>query len=183
DRRPWKIWFFDVFKHGPGAVVIHFMNVFGSELIGDDPCSLYVMIFLLDATLGMYLISKGLKLVGKLQTSRIVECQNWNLLVFGKCGVSSQVKAWLGQCTLYLIITVCEKMVIIVILLIPGLTKVSSALSWHVFCLASRVIPYIPPTHGNSTDKLLEWNALSLSLSLSLSPWRATSRLPNSGAY
>uniref|UniRef100_A0A4W3IFR9 STIM activating enhancer n=1 Tax=Callorhinchus milii TaxID=7868 RepID=A0A4W3IFR9_CALMI len=149
DRRPWKIWFFDVFKHGPGAVVIHFMNVFGSELIGDDPCSLYVMIFLLDATLGMYLISKGLKLVGKLQTSRIVECQNWNLLVFGKCGVSSQVKAWLGQCTLYLIITVCEKMVIIVILLIPGLTKVSSALScyipypWLKLAIVMLIIPLI----------------------------------------
>eukprot|EP00062_Callorhinchus_milii_P021517 gi/632978315/ref/XP_007905840.1/ PREDICTED: transmembrane protein 110-like [Callorhinchus milii] len=107
------------------------------------------MIFLLDATLGMYLISKGLKLVGKLQTSRIVECQNWNLLVFGKCGVSSQVKAWLGQCTLYLIITVCEKMVIIVILLIPGLTKFSKFLlsyipyPWLKLAIVMLIIPLI----------------------------------------
>ncbi|NXV42203.1 STIMA regulator, partial [Uria aalge] len=80
-RRPWKIWFFDISKQGIGAVFIHFANVVLAEYIEEDPCFLYFMIFILDATLGMLLIWLGVKVV-----SWIVHRKKYACLVFGEYG-------------------------------------------------------------------------------------------------
>ncbi|KPP73228.1 transmembrane protein 110-like [Scleropages formosus] len=64
-RRPWRIWFYDTSKQAIGALFIHFANVFLSTLTIEDPCSLYLMNFLLDATLGMLVIWVAVKAVQK----------------------------------------------------------------------------------------------------------------------
>ncbi|XP_035604735.1 store-operated calcium entry regulator STIMATE-like isoform X1 [Oncorhynchus keta] len=78
-RRPWRIWFYDMSKQAIGALFIHFANVFLSNLTEMDPCSLYLIHFLLDATLGMLVIWAGVKVV-----SRIVEYKQFALLTFGE---------------------------------------------------------------------------------------------------
>ncbi|NWT40857.1 STIMA regulator, partial [Rissa tridactyla] len=81
ERRPWRIWFYDTSKQGIGALFIHFANVFLSDLTEEDPCSLYLINFILDATLGMLLIWLGVKVV-----SWMVHRKKYTYLVFGEYG-------------------------------------------------------------------------------------------------
>ncbi|NXP85295.1 STIMA regulator, partial [Passerina amoena] len=81
ERRPWRIWFYDTSKQAIGALFIHFANVFLSDLTEEDPCSLYLINFILDATLGMLLIWLGVKVV-----SWIVQHKKYTYLVFGEYG-------------------------------------------------------------------------------------------------
>ncbi|XP_024232866.1 store-operated calcium entry regulator STIMATE isoform X2 [Oncorhynchus tshawytscha] len=122
-RRPWRIWFYDMSKQAIGALFIHFANVFLSNLTEMDPCSLYLINFLLDATLGMLVIWVGVRVV-----SRIVEYKQFALLTFGEYGDPPQAAAWLGQCGVYLLIMVLEKSVVSLVLLIPGWTNLQSVL-------------------------------------------------------
>ncbi|XP_023664630.2 transmembrane protein 110, like isoform X1 [Paramormyrops kingsleyae] len=122
-RRPWRIWFYDTSKQAIGALFIHFANVFLSTLTIEDPCSLYLMNFLLDATLGMLVIWAGVKAV-----SKAVEYKKVTLLTFGEYGEPPQVAAWVGQCAIYLLIVVLEKCVVTLVLLIPGWTRVQEVL-------------------------------------------------------
>ncbi|XP_078270436.1 store-operated calcium entry regulator STIMATE [Rhinoraja longicauda] len=120
ERRPWKIWFLDTSKQAIGMLFIHFANVYLSDLTEEDPCSLYLINFLLDATLGMLLIYAGVRTVGVL-----VECQHWDSLRFGEYGDPLECSAWVGQCALYLLIMMLEKTVVIIVLLLPQWRKVA----------------------------------------------------------
>ncbi|NXC12686.1 STIMA regulator, partial [Corythaeola cristata] len=73
--------FLDTSKQAIGMLFIHFANVYLSDLTEEDPCSLYLINFLLDATLGMLLIYIGIRAV-----SSIVEWQQWESLRFGEYG-------------------------------------------------------------------------------------------------
>ncbi|MEE6526190.1 hypothetical protein FKM82_026666 [Ascaphus truei] len=73
--------FLDTSKQAIGMLFIHFANVYLSDLTGEDPCSLYLINFLLDATLGMLLIYAGVRVV-----SCVVEWGQWDLLRFGEYG-------------------------------------------------------------------------------------------------
>uniref|UniRef100_A0A665UX10 Transmembrane protein 110, like n=1 Tax=Echeneis naucrates TaxID=173247 RepID=A0A665UX10_ECHNA len=143
-RRPWRIWFFDTSKQAIGALFIHFANVFLSTLTEEDPCSLYLMNFLLDATLGMLVIWLAVKLVSKL-----VEYKQWTLLTFGEYGDPPQAAAWLGQCGIYLLIMVLEKGVISLVLLIPGWSKLQEVLLSYIanpqleLVLVMLIVPFI----------------------------------------
>uniref|UniRef100_A0A674F6M0 Transmembrane protein 110, like n=1 Tax=Salmo trutta TaxID=8032 RepID=A0A674F6M0_SALTR len=110
--------FYDMSKQAIDAPFIHFANVFLSNLTEMDPCSLYLINFLLDATLGVLVIWAGVKVV-----SRIVEYKQFTLLTFGEYGDPPQAAAWLGQCGVYLLIMVLEKSVVSLVLLIPGWTN------------------------------------------------------------
>ncbi|XP_077181881.1 store-operated calcium entry regulator STIMATE isoform X2 [Paroedura picta] len=114
ERRPWRIWFLDTSKQAIGMLFIHFANVYLSDLTGEDPCSLYLINFLLDATLGMLLIYAGVRAI-----SSIVEWRQWESLRFGEYGDPLQCSAWVGQCALYIVIMMFEKTIIIIVLLIP----------------------------------------------------------------
>nr|XP_036850827.1 store-operated calcium entry regulator STIMATE isoform X1 [Manis javanica] len=81
ERRPWRIWFLDTSKQAIGMLFIHFANVYLADLTEEDPCSLYLINFLLDATLGMLLIYAGVRAV-----SVLVEWQQWESLRFGEYG-------------------------------------------------------------------------------------------------
>nr|XP_009677677.1 PREDICTED: transmembrane protein 110-like [Struthio camelus australis] len=120
ERRPWRIWFLDTSKQAIGMLFIHFANVYLSDLTEEDPCSLYLINFLLDATLGMLLIYAGIRAV-----SSIVEWQQWESLRFGEYGDPLQCSAWVGQCALYIMIMTFEKTVIIIVLLIPQWKEVA----------------------------------------------------------
>ncbi|XP_028256543.1 transmembrane protein 110, like isoform X1 [Parambassis ranga] len=171
-RRPWRIWldffslhlfffycfrhatqnqiffhlfrFFDTSKQAIGALFIHFANVFLSTLTKEDPCSLYLMNFLLDATLGMLVIWLAVKLVSKL-----VEYKQWTLLMFGEYGDPPQAAAWLGQCGIYLLIMVLEKGVISLVLLVPGWSKLQEVLLSYIanpqleLVLVMLIVPFI----------------------------------------
>ncbi|KAJ7329277.1 hypothetical protein JRQ81_015451 [Phrynocephalus forsythii] len=144
ERRPWRIWFYDTSKQAIGALFIHFANVFLSDLTEEDPCSLYLMNFILDATLGMLLIWFGVKVV-----SWIVEYRKWTHLVFGEYGDPPQAAAWIGQCLLYLLIMVFEKTVVGLVLLIPGWTKLQEILLSYIpdpqleLVLVMLVVPFV----------------------------------------
>ncbi|XP_010712152.1 store-operated calcium entry regulator STIMATE-like isoform X1 [Meleagris gallopavo] len=118
ERRPWRIWIYDTSKQVIGALFIHFTNIFLSDLTEEDPCSLYLINFILDATLGMLLIWLGVKVV-----SWAVQRQKCTHLVFGEYGDPPQAAAWIGQCSLYMVIVAVEKTLIILVLLIPSWTK------------------------------------------------------------
>ncbi|XP_049682363.1 store-operated calcium entry regulator STIMATE isoform X1 [Accipiter gentilis] len=120
ERRPWRIWFLDTSKQAIGMLFIHFANVYLSDLTEEDPCSLYLINFLLDATLGMLLIYIGIRVV-----SSIVEWQQWESLRFGEYGDPLQCSAWVGQCALYIMIMTFEKTIIIIVLLIPQWKEVA----------------------------------------------------------
>uniref|UniRef100_UPI00398E886F store-operated calcium entry regulator STIMATE n=1 Tax=Pristiophorus japonicus TaxID=55135 RepID=UPI00398E886F len=120
ERRPWKIWFLDTSKQAIGMLFIHFANVYLSDLTEEDPCSLYLINFLLDATLGMLLIYAGVRTVGVL-----VEWRHWESLRFGEYGDPLECSAWVGQCALYLLIMMLEKTVVIIMLLLPQWKKVA----------------------------------------------------------
>ncbi|XP_060886482.1 transmembrane protein 110, like [Labrus mixtus] len=143
-RRPWRIWFFDTSKQAIGALFIHFANVFLSTLTEEDPCSLYLMNFLLDATLGMLVIWLAVKL-----TSKLVEYKCWTLLMFGEYGDPPQAAAWLGQCGIYLLIMVLEKGVISLVLLVPGWSKLQEVLLSYIanpqveLLLVMLIVPFI----------------------------------------
>ncbi|XP_054163231.1 store-operated calcium entry regulator STIMATE-like isoform X2 [Oppia nitens] len=56
-RRPWLIWFFDTSKQAFGAFVVHFLNILLAEInSGRDPCTLYVISFLIDSSIGLLLL-------------------------------------------------------------------------------------------------------------------------------
>ncbi|XP_061124736.1 transmembrane protein 110, like [Syngnathus typhle] len=143
-RRPWRIWFFDTSKQAIGALFIHFANVFLSTLTKEDPCSLYLMNFLLDATVGMLVIWLAVKLV-----SKVVEHKQWTLLTFGEYGDPPQAAAWLGQCGTYLLIMVLEKGVISLVLLVPGWSKLQAVLLGYItnpqveLVLVMLIVPFI----------------------------------------
>ncbi|XP_056132037.1 transmembrane protein 110, like [Lampris incognitus] len=143
-RRPWRIWFFDTSKQAIGALFIHFANVFLSTLTKEDPCSLYLMNFLLDATLGMLVIWVGVKVV-----SKVVEHKQWTLLTFGEYGDPPQAAAWLGQCGIYLLIMVLEKGIISLVLLIPGWSNLQEVLLSYIanpqleLVLVMLIVPFI----------------------------------------
>ncbi|KAL0962834.1 hypothetical protein UPYG_G00346120 [Umbra pygmaea] len=143
-RRPWRIWFYDASKQAFGALFIHFANVFLSNLTAKDPCSLYLMNFLLDATLGMLVIWAGVKIA-----SRIVEYNQFTLLTFGEYCDPPRAAAWLGQCGVYLVIMVMEKCVVTLVLLIPGWTKLQAVLLEYIpnpqleLVLVMLIVPFV----------------------------------------
>ncbi|KAM6927723.1 store-operated calcium entry regulator STIMATE [Xenentodon cancila] len=120
ERRPWRIWSLDTSKQAIGMLFIHFANVYLSDLTEEDPCSLYLINFLLDASLGMLVIYSGVRAI-----SAIVEWRQWDTLRFGEYGEPVQCRAWFVQCVLYILIMMFEKVLIMLVLLIPQWKKLA----------------------------------------------------------
>ncbi|XP_016394171.1 store-operated calcium entry regulator STIMATE-like [Sinocyclocheilus rhinocerous] len=143
-RRPWRIWFFDTSKQAVGALFMHFANVFLSTLTNEDPCSLYLLNFLLDATLGMLVIWAGVKVV-----SKIVEHKQLTLLMFGEYGDPPRIAAWLAQCSVYLLIVALEKSVVTLVLLVPGWTNLEEVVLDYIpnpqleLAIVMLIVPFI----------------------------------------
>ncbi|XP_013790723.1 store-operated calcium entry regulator STIMATE-like [Limulus polyphemus] len=107
QRRPWIIWFYDTSKQGLGALVIHFANVFLAEFFHGDPCTWYIVSFLLDSSVGLFIIYVGIRL-----TQYFARKNSCNKIVFGEYGIPPQINAWLAQCGMYVVIVLVEKLLI-----------------------------------------------------------------------
>ncbi|PIK34539.1 putative transmembrane protein [Apostichopus japonicus] len=86
ERRPWLIWVFDTSKQALGAMFIHFANVFLSSYVinsnDSDPCSWYIVYFLLDSTVGLLCIYIAVRV-----SSFFIALFNCNTLRFGSTDI------------------------------------------------------------------------------------------------
>ncbi|XP_045617884.1 store-operated calcium entry regulator STIMATE [Procambarus clarkii] len=106
-RRSWLVWFYDTSKQGLGAMIVHFCNVFLSEAFRGDPCTWYIISFLLDSTLGLVIIWAGIRL-----SIYIGQKQGMPTIIFGEYGRPPSARAWGHQCALYVGIMIVEKVLI-----------------------------------------------------------------------
>ncbi|XP_063717352.1 store-operated calcium entry regulator STIMATE-like [Symsagittifera roscoffensis] len=106
-RRNLKIWFYDTSKQAVGAALIHFINIFTSSYYSGDPCTWYIISFLLDSTLGLLVIYVGLFI-----SQVIARRSHLDQLLLGQYGhtTSEQVRAWLSQFAVYLVVLCVEKL-------------------------------------------------------------------------
>ena len=81
SRRSWLIWFFDTSKQGLGAMVIHLANIYLATMFNGDPCTWYIVSFLLDSSVGLLVIYTCIRLTVKLS-----EHFSWRYLYFGEYG-------------------------------------------------------------------------------------------------
>lgn len=80
-RRPWKVWWYDTSKQGIGAIVIHLTNVYLAKLFQGDPCTWYVINFLLDSTIGLLIVFIGIRLC-----QFLAYYKKWPAIKFGVYG-------------------------------------------------------------------------------------------------
>ncbi|ENN72030.1 hypothetical protein YQE_11319, partial [Dendroctonus ponderosae] len=95
-RRSWQIWFYDTSKQGMGAMAIHLANVWLAGQYQGDPCTWYLINFLLDSSMGLLIIFVGIRTCQHLSRRK-----GWDAINFGEYGKPPNVNAWLAQCCLY----------------------------------------------------------------------------------
>ncbi|XP_055321064.1 store-operated calcium entry regulator STIMATE-like isoform X2 [Sitodiplosis mosellana] len=93
-RRPWQVWWYDTSKQGIGAIVIHLTNVYLAKLFQGDPCTWYVINFLLDSTIGLLIVFIGIRLCQFLAFYK-----KWPAINFG---VYDAPKSWIYQTCIYI---------------------------------------------------------------------------------
>lgn len=82
-RRSWETWWYDTSKQGIGAIIIHLTNVYLAPLFQGDPCTWYVINFLLDSTIGLLIVFIGIRLCQFLAYQK-----KWPAINFGVYGKS-----------------------------------------------------------------------------------------------
>ena len=92
-RRSWETWWYDTSKQGIGAMGIHMANVYLAPLFQGDPCTWYVINFLLDSTIGLFIIFVGIRLCQYIARTRHIEQLNF--------GNYSAPKSWVYQTWIY----------------------------------------------------------------------------------
>uniref|UniRef100_A0A1B6C1Z1 Uncharacterized protein n=1 Tax=Clastoptera arizonana TaxID=38151 RepID=A0A1B6C1Z1_9HEMI len=110
-RRPWRIWFYDTSKQGLGALFMHMSNIFLSGQFQGDPCTWYIINFLLDSSVGLLLTYIGIRLV-----QNYAKVKKFNLINFGEYGIPPSTKAWVLQCCLYIILMFLVKILIFLLI-------------------------------------------------------------------
>ncbi|KIJ69796.1 hypothetical protein HYDPIDRAFT_77379 [Hydnomerulius pinastri MD-312] len=132
QKRPWKIWLFDVSKQVVGQLFVHGLNVLisdvGSHQSSGNACTYYFLNVLLDTTLGVgmiylvlpsttFVLSKKLHLKG-LQT--------------GQYGNPPSVKYWIRQTAVYAFSLTTMKLLVVALFAVwPGISEVGDwLLSW-----------------------------------------------------
>ncbi|XP_055715960.1 store-operated calcium entry regulator STIMATE-like [Phlebotomus papatasi] len=102
-RRSWETWWYDTSKQGIGALVIHMTNVYLAPLFQGDPCTWYIINFLLDSTIGLFIIYVGIRVCQYLARSR-----RWDAINFGEYGAQ---KSWIYQTWIYIGLMVIVKLI------------------------------------------------------------------------
>lgn len=103
-RRSWLIWFYDTSKQGFGAMLVHFINVYLASTFIGDPCSWYIINFLLDSTVGLAVIFACVRSCQCLAVS-----YHWPSINFGEYGIPPQPQYWLVQSVVYVMIQGLQK--------------------------------------------------------------------------
>ncbi|KAJ8932009.1 hypothetical protein NQ314_015055 [Rhamnusium bicolor] len=104
ERRSWLIWFYDTSKQGMGAMAIHLANVWLAGQYTGDPCTWYLINFLLDSSLGLLIIFIGIRL-----SQYLARTKGWEAINFGEYGKPPCANAWMAQCCLYVGLMVIVK--------------------------------------------------------------------------
>ncbi|KAF0300547.1 Store-operated calcium entry regulator STIMATE [Amphibalanus amphitrite] len=107
ERRSWLIWFYDTSKQGVGACVVHFANVYLASTYTGDPCTWYIINFLLDSTFGLIVIFICVRICQHLAVER-----DWPSINFGEYGTPPLAQAWLVQSVVYVGIMIVEKLLV-----------------------------------------------------------------------
>ncbi|KAL1110171.1 hypothetical protein AAG570_008248 [Ranatra chinensis] len=111
ERRPWKIWWYDTSKQGLGALVIHMINIVLSENFDGDPCTWYIINFLLDSSIGLFMVYIGIR-----AAQYLADIKHWESIRFGEYGKPPSANAWIIQCVLYVLLMMFVKLVITLIM-------------------------------------------------------------------
>lgn len=82
ERRSWLIWFYDTSKQGMGALAIHLANVWLAGRYFGDPCTWYIINFLLDSTIGLVIIFFGIR-----TSQHLSKRKGWEAINFGEYGM------------------------------------------------------------------------------------------------
>lgn len=101
-RRPWKTWWYDTSKQGIGAAVIHFLNIYLAPLFQGDPCTWYIINFLLDSTIGLFIIYIGIRICHLLAKKK-----NFISINFGEYTAPN---SWIHQTIIYVALMVLIKL-------------------------------------------------------------------------
>ncbi|CAH1117356.1 unnamed protein product [Phaedon cochleariae] len=104
ERRSWLIWFYDTSKQGMGAIAIHLANVWIAGQYKGDPCTWYLINFLLDSSLGLLIIFIGIRL-----SQYLAKNPGWEAIHFGEYGKPPSSNAWMTQCCLYVCLMIIVK--------------------------------------------------------------------------
>ncbi|XP_046685142.1 LOW QUALITY PROTEIN: store-operated calcium entry regulator STIMATE-like [Homalodisca vitripennis] len=119
ERRPWRIWFYDTSKQGLGSLFMHMSNIFISGRFQGDPCTWYIINFLLDSSVGLLIIYIGIRLTQFLQKRK-----KWSAINFGEYGMPPSTHAWMMQCCLYILLMFVVKVIITLLIQFKFWTKV-----------------------------------------------------------
>lgn len=145
-RRTWKVWFFDTSKQALGALVIHFINILIAEFFGGiDPCTQYIISFVLDSTIGLLIIYIGIKI-----TQFFAVRKGCEFLVFGDYGrPKPRIRFWYYQTLAYIGIAVIAKIFVTILLQFDFWAKVQNFLLWPIpnpeieVTLVVLIIPFV----------------------------------------
>ncbi|XP_057370634.1 store-operated calcium entry regulator STIMATE-like [Daphnia carinata] len=118
-RRSWLVWFYDTSKQGLGSLVIHMANIYLATLFQGDPCTWYIVSFLLDSSVGLLVIYACIRL-----TVKLADKWKWQYLYFGEYGNPASAKAWAAQSGVYMGIMVVEKVLITILVQLEFWDKV-----------------------------------------------------------
>jgi STIMATE family len=80
-RRSWETWWYDTSKQGIGALLIHMVNIYLAPIFIGDPCTWYIINFLLDSTIGLFIVCAGIRFCQYLAKTRKI-----NAINFGEYG-------------------------------------------------------------------------------------------------
>lgn len=132
QKRPWKIWFFDVSKQVAGQMFVHGVNVlisdFGSHQSSGNACTYYFLNILLDTTLGIGLIYLVLQSTTWVLSKKL----GFKGLNTGQYGNPPSAKYWARQAAVYVFaLTAMKLLVVALFALWPSISTVGDwLLSW-----------------------------------------------------
>ncbi|KAH0840246.1 vacuolar membrane protein-domain-containing protein [Lanmaoa asiatica] len=151
QKRPWKIWLFDVSKQVFGQMFVHGLNVLisdlGSHHSAGNACTYYFLNILLDTTLGRILCiseltcgSKAADLIGVGLIYLVLQSSTWLLskklgikgLKTGQYGNPPSVTFWVRQAAVYVFsITTMKLLVVALFAVWPGISSIGDwLLGW-----------------------------------------------------
>lgn len=102
-RRSWETWWYDTSKQGIGALVIHMINVYLAPMFQGDPCTWYIINFLLDSTIGLFIIYIGIRVSQLLAIRK--QCP---AIMFGEY---TAPRSWLYQTCIYIGLMIIVKLI------------------------------------------------------------------------
>lgn len=132
QKRPWRIWLFDVSKQIVGQMFVHGVNVLisdlGSHHNAGNACSYYFLNVLVDTTLGVaiiYVVHHGLTYV----LAKTLHLRGYES---GQYGSPPSIAYWARQAAVYVFALMTMKLLVVGLFTVwPGISKVGDwLLSW-----------------------------------------------------